>query len=274
MEDPVEALFSDIYEAWNEHDIDKLFGFYSKDFVTGDGITKADYKKLTQALWDAYPTIKIENQKRTIRSQDQYATISGIDFFYGESKEENKDLKEKGKLNAISQGQIFLQKFGRDWKVVSDKIQFELVTVYYGNAKEYLDEHNIYFSSPEQVKAGEHYSAVLYFILPENVKATATINKELIQKPEDSPNEEAFQSIKEHKLERLFDANENNQNELVSATIIISKGIIQPKLDGILYISKRVNVVPQIIPEASNQTVTSSYADIHKKKDEDSSDDK
>lgn len=260
VEDPIEKVFFNIYEAWNNHDADKLFSFYSKNFVTGDGIVKSDYRELTESLWAAYPDIQIENQKRTVRSQDQYATISGIDFFFGQSKDENADLGKKGTLNAISQGQIFLQKIGKDWKVVSDRIQFELVTVYYGNAKDYLDNHQIYFSSPEQVQANEQYSGTLYFILPENIKATASINRETIRKPGDEPPEESFQVVNDHKLERLFQANDTNHNELVSATIILSKGIIEPRLDGVLYISKRVNVSPGVKKSEALNIVETPFA--------------
>lgn len=266
----VEKVYQEIYQAWNDHNADKLFAYYSKSFITGDGINKEEYRELTEKLWQTYPDIKIENQKKTIRSQDNYATISGIDFFYGTSAEKNDDLSKEGILNAISQGQTFLQKYGKDWKIESDHINFELVTVYYGNAKQYLDEHQIYFSSPEQVKADDQYSATLYFILPENIKATATINKEIIQKPGEVSPEESFQVIKEHKLERLFQANLDNHNELVSATIILSKGIIEPKLDGILYISKRVNVLPTILKEEPELIVKTTFAqtkDSKKSKD-------
>ena len=263
-ESPLEKIFSDLYEAWNEHDLEKVFSYYSKDFVTGDGIKLEDYKELTKSLWDSYPDVKIENQKRTIRSQDQYSTVSGIDFFYGKSEDINKELDDNGYLNAISQGQVFLQKFGKNWKIVSDRVHFELVTVYYGDAKKYLDNHQIYFSSPEQVSAASQYSSTLYFILPENIKATATINKELIVKPGEDETDiaESFQNITEHKLERLFLANDTNHNELVSATIIISEGIIEPRLDGILYISKRVNVAPVINELKKNNIVDKPFAQI------------
>lgn len=263
--DPAEKVFLEIYDAWNNHDAEKLFSFYSTDFLTGDGINKTDYRSLTEALWKAYPNIKVENQKRTIRSQDQYATISGIDFFFGETSDTNKDLNQKGILNAISQGQIFLQKSGKEWRVVSDKIQFELVTVYYGNAKEYLDNHQVFFSSPEQVKAGEQYSATLYSILPENVRATATIAKELVKKPDNKIFDESFQPLTEHRLERLFNSNEVNYNELVSTTVIFSKGLIEPKLDGILYISKRVNVSPKPKNTGTDSNVVCTYAATYKK---------
>jgi hypothetical protein len=265
LDDPIEALLINLYDSWNKHDLDKLNSLYHKDFKTGDGINRESYKELTKSLWDSYPDIKIENQKKTIRSQDQYATVSLIDFYLGESKEMNPDLNQNGTLNAISQGQIFLQKFGQEWKIVSDKVQFELVTVYYGNAKEYLDNHQIYFSSPEQVKSEEQYSATLYFILPENIRATASINKDLIEKPDpDKELDESFQVINEHKLEKLFKANDSNHNELVSATVVISKGIIEPKLDGILYISKRINVLPQLKANKEEAVVKTPFSKIYK----------
>jgi hypothetical protein len=40
----------------------------------------------------------------------------------------------------------------------------------------------------------------------------------------------------------------------------LSKGIIEPKLDGILYISKRVNVLAAITKEEPGQIVTKSFA--------------
>lgn len=260
-EDPVETIIEEVYKAWNEHNSNKLFSFYSKSFTTGDGINKEEYRKLTENLWLAYPDIKIESQKRTIRSQDQHAAISIIDFFYGESKDANPDIQQKGTLNAISQGQLFLQKYGNEWKIESDRIHFELVTVYYGNAKEYLDNHLIFFSSPELVKANQQYSGTLYFVLPENVKATATISREYIQNPEkDQKPDDSFQVVTESKLERLFQANDLNLNELVSATIILSKGIIEPKLDGILYISKRINILPPFENAKPLNIVKTSFA--------------
>ncbi len=271
VEDPVEKIIEEVYKAWNEHNADKLFSYYSKSFTTGDGITKDEYRKLTENLWSAYPDIKIESQKRTIRSQDQHAAISIIDFFYGESKDANPDIQQKGTLNAISQGQLFLQKYGNEWKVESDKIHFELVTVYYGNAKEYLDNHLIFFSSPELVKASQQYSGTLYFVLPENVKATATISREYIQPPgKDEKPDDSFQVVTESKLERLFQANDLNLNELVSATIILSKGIIEPKLDGILYISKRVNILPPFENAKPLNIVKTSFARSKSKKEESS----
>ncbi|MDD9898040.1 MAG: hypothetical protein OXU45_03465, partial [Candidatus Melainabacteria bacterium] len=85
----VEKIYQEIYRAWNEHDGDKLFSYYSKSFITGDGINKEQYRELTEKLWKTYPDIKIENQKKAIRSQDTNAPISGMDFCYGSIAEHN-----------------------------------------------------------------------------------------------------------------------------------------------------------------------------------------
>lgn len=243
-EDPIDTLLENVYKAWNKHDIEKLFSYYSNSFLTGDGINKEQYKDLTKLLWENYPNVQIESQRRTVRSQDQYATISSIDLFFGDTKKQDDKEDSVGSLSALAQGQLFLKKYGETWKIESERTHFELVTVYYGNAKEYLDNHQIYFSAPEQVNSGDQYSATLYFILPDDVTATATINKELITSPQEEV-KESYQNINAHKLERLFNANEENYNELVSATIVLSKGIIEPKFEGILFISKRVNIIPQ-----------------------------
>jgi len=264
-QDPIEKLINEIYSAWNAHDAEKLFSYYSNNFVTGDGIDKLGYRKLTETLWETYPNIQLKNEKKTIRSQDQYATASIIDLFFGDSKDKNEQMNETGKLNAISQGQIFFKKYGNEWKVESDRIYFELVTIYYGNAKQYLDSHQIYFGAPEQVHAGEQYTATLYFILPESVQATATINHEQISYPHDENVEESYQAATSNKLERLFGANETNHNELVSSTIILTKGILEPKLEGILYISKRVNVLSKKTPIKKLEIVKTTYAKSQEK---------
>jgi hypothetical protein len=209
--------------------------------------------------------VQLKNEKKTIRSQDQYATASVIDLFFGQSKEKNDQMDETGKLNAISQGQIFFKKYGNEWKIESDRVYFELVTIYYGNAKSYLDSHQIYFGAPEQVQSGEQYTATLYFILPESVQATATINRELITYPHPESIEESYQSASSHKLERLFGANENNLNELISSTIILTKGIIEPKLEGILYISKRVNVLPRKLKLEKSEQIKTPFAKSQEK---------
>ncbi len=241
--DGIDEFLERVYKNWNEHKIEKLFENYSTDFVSGDGLGRKEFKELTKTLWENYPDISVESQTRTVRTQDQYATASVIDFFHGSSSKEHPELENKGVLSAISQGQIFLKRFGDSWKIESDRTNFELITVHFGDVKKYLDSNQIFFAVPEQARAGSQYTGTIYFILPENIQATATINNELIISPPMEV-EESFQAVTGHKLERLFTSNDSNHNELVSGTIIVSKGILEPELEGLLFISKRVNILP------------------------------
>ena len=265
LEKSIESFLENVYKSWNKHDAAKLFSNYSSSFESGDGLNKDELKELTETLWENYPDSQVESQTRTVRVQDQYASVTVIDFFHGKSAEEHEELGEKGSLSAISQGELFLKKFGDSWKIVSDKTNFELITVHFGTVKDYLDSNQIYFAVPEQVKSGEQYTGTLYFILPENVQATATINQEPIT---DDPGDinESFQAISAHKLERLFSANETNHNELVSATVILTKGILEPQLEGLLFIAKRVNILPNRKKIVKQEKATVAFAKSKEKK--------
>jgi hypothetical protein len=259
---PIKSLLDQLYSAWNEHDIDKVMSYYSSDFITGDGIHKNDYKALTVQLWNDYPDIKIINKRRSIRNQDQYSTVATVDLFEGQSKEKYPELSTYGNLNALAQGHIFLKKYGSDWKINSDRMYFELMTVTYGNAKKYLDKHYIYFSAPEQVIAGDLYSGTLYFVGSEDVSLNAFISREFIEYIGDAPELEAEDNhaVTNNKLERLYQANGDGHNELISATALIYKGIVEPKLDGLVYLSKRVNILDLPKKKESSIIVEDSYA--------------
>jgi len=257
----VKKVLDDFYSAWNEHNIEKLMSFYSKSFISADGISKADYKKLTERLWTNYPNIQLVNRKRSYRNQEMYSTVTTVDYYIGETKDINPDFNEAGKLNALAQGSMYLKRYGNDWKIESDRINFELTTISFGRAKKMLDENYIYFSAPEQVNAGDDYSATLYFAAGDDYSISASIDKELIRYV-DEPEvlEENYQDLNSKKLERLFKANDNKHNELVSATALFYRGILNPSLDGVLFISKRVNVLSKPEEVTEKKIVKEAFA--------------
>lgn len=258
---PVKNLLDGFYSAWNDHNIEKLMSFYSKSFVSADGITRDDYKKLTERLWTNYPNIQLVNRKKSFRNQESYSTVTTIDYYVGETKDINPDFNEAGKLNALAQGSMYLKKYGQDWKIESDRINFELTTITFGKAKKLLDDNYIYFSAPEQVDAGKDYSAAFYFAGDDSYTVSASIDKELIKFVETpEPIEEDYQNLSSKKLERLFKANDNKYNELVSATALFYKGLVTQELEGILFISKRVNILSKPEPLVEKKIVKESFA--------------
>ena len=245
-------VLDDLENNWNLHKIEKVLKHYADDFINGDGLTAEAVKSLTLELWEAYPDIQTKSQERTIRVYGEYATVESTDLYQGNSSAIRNEVGAKGVLKAISMGEVFLKKFGPVWKVTSDKTIFEKVSIGYGLGSELLDQNKIRLSVPEQVASGQQYTAKLDFDLPDDIKPVAAISKELLVYPQ-VVGEDKFRLINEPKLERLLGANKTNKNELVTATIGLTGGPLKPKLLGLVFLSKRLNVIPisEQMPEVS-----------------------
>ena len=228
---------------WNLHEMDKVLSFYSQDFINGDGLSLDAVKNLTQELWDAYPDIKTKTQERTVRVYGDYATVESLDHYYGESTKIRPEVGSKGILKAVSVGNLFLKKLGPAWKITSDKTLFEKVSIGYGIGSELVDEGKIKLSAPEQVASGQQYTASIDFNLTDEIKPVAAISKEILIYPH-SYQEDKFRLVNELNLEKLLTANKISKNELITATIGLTGGALKPKLLGLVFLTRRVNVIP------------------------------
>ena len=81
------------------------------------------------------------------------------------------------------------------------------------------------------------------FELPPDIKPVAAISKEVLVYPQIGA-EDKFRLINEPKLERLVPSNRNGKNELITATVGLTGGALKPKLLGLVFLTRRVNVVP------------------------------
>lgn len=239
----IEELLDNLENDWNLHDVDKVAKHYADGFANGDGLGIDAVKKLTQELWDAYPDIQCKSKERTIRINGEYATVENTDVYQGNSKTIRSEVGTKGVLKAIASGNTFLKKFGPIWKITSDKTIFEKVSISYGIGSELTDKNKIVISAPEQVVGGQQYTARLDLDLPKEIKAVAAISKELLIYPQLTA-EDKFRLIDEPKLERLLYANKISKNELLTTTVGLTGGPLNPKLLGLVFLSKRVNVIP------------------------------
>lgn len=239
----INQLLDNLEKNWNLHDIDKVLKNYSDDFVNGDGLGSEAIKNLTKDLWEAYPDIKSKSEERSVRVFGEYATVESTDLYEGSSSKVRDEVGTKGTLKAISIGELFLRKFGPAWKITSDKTFFEKVSIGYGLGSELIDENKIKLSAPEQIPSGQQYTAALEFNLPKEVKPVAAISKELLIYPQLIV-EDKFRLINENKLEKFLTANKVNKNELITATIGLTGGELKPKLLGLVFLTKRVNIIP------------------------------
>lgn len=239
----INELLDNLENDWNLYKIDNLIKYYADDFVNGDGLNIGSVKNLTVELWEAYPDIKTKSQDRTIRVYGEYATVESTDIFEGNSSMIRQEVGANGVLKAVSVGQVFLKKFGTVWKITSDKTIFERVSIGYALGGELIDQNKIRLSAPEQVPGGQQYTARLDFELPPDIKPVAAISKEVLVYPQIAA-EDKFRLINEPKLERLIPANKNGKNELITATVGLTGGALKPKLLGLAFLTRRVNVIP------------------------------
>ncbi|KAF1857414.1 hypothetical protein Lal_00007206 [Lupinus albus] len=97
---------------------------------------------------------------------------------------------------------------------------------------------------PEQVKSGRQYSARIEINLPPGLYANGNITCQTLKFPQSSQRE-GFRPLESTgSLERVIQANEENRNELLTATITLSN-ISRSNLKGLAFVTRRVNIIPQ-----------------------------
>ncbi len=243
----LEAI-KDLLEASNRHDLKGVINHYSPRFVSGDSLTLEEIRNLIVDTWKTYPDIQYKSKILEIRLNGDWATVESLDTAEASASPDSNISTGPGTLVSRSRGLLFLKRVGKTWEILSDYTVYENATILYGDAREL----KMVLSTPEQVFAGEPYTAKIDIKMPPGMFAIATISQEPLVYPQQSP-EEKFRSLSdEHdSLERVFQANTTNNNEMVTVTIGLTQ-IGQDeqdrptiKLNGIATVVKRVNVLPR-----------------------------
>ncbi len=242
-EKKINDLLDSVESVWNNHDLSKLNSFYSDDFINGDGLSFDSIQNLTKDLWEAYPDVMSKSTNRHIRVFGEYATVDSTDLYEGNSSKIRDEVGTKGVLKAVSIGQLFLKKFGPKWKITSDKTLFEKVSIGYGQGIELIDANKIRLNTPEQVPGAHQYTARLEFDLPKDIKPVASLSKEVLIYPQVN-SEDKFRLTNESKLEKWIISNNIGKNELITATIGLTGEALRPQLVGLVFLTKRVNIIP------------------------------
>ncbi len=246
----VEVLLKNIETQWNAHNLDAVMNFYADDYINNDGLDKKSVAALTQDFWKTYPDAKSTSQTKEIRVEGPFVTVESRDTAVGTTAKEMPGIGTKGDLQSVSEGQLYMKKLGPTWKIIGDRIDYERVKVAFGLAKQL----NTQFSAPEQVKAGKQYSARLELTLPPGLTAVGSITSQPLQYPQPQP-ADAWRPLEGSILERVMPANHQNRNELLMATIGVTNAS-RNSLMGIAFLTRRLNVVPNM--EEESPTVTAS----------------
>jgi ketosteroid isomerase-like protein len=234
----IESLLSTIEGQWNSHNLDGVMSNYADDYVNNDGLDKKAVTELTKDFWKTYPDAKSSSKTKQIRIDGPFATVESRDIAIGTTSKEMPGINTKGDLNSISEGQLYIKKTGTVWKIIGDRIDYEKVRVAFGLARQLQAS----FSAPEQVKSGKQYSAKLELNLPSGLTAVGSITNQVLEYPQPPP-AEVWRPLEGPTLERVINANGNNRNELLMATIGITNSQ-RNALMGIEFLTRRLNVVP------------------------------
>lgn len=241
----VEVL-KNLEAASNKHNVESVAIYYDNSYLSGDNLSKKQLLDILKETWQAYPDIDYTSTVKDIRFSDNWASVETYDNCTATTAKPSEITNDKGNLNSESHSTIYLRKVGKDWKIVGDYTYYENAIVKYGSTKD-LD---IKFSAPEQVKAGQMYSAKIFMEVPVGFFAVGSITQEPIIYPTIKLKEK-FRTINQSvgNLERVFESNVTNNNELVTATVGITeltednqaRPVVQ--LKGICVIANRVNVI-------------------------------
>jgi hypothetical protein len=244
----LEATYSDLVQASNTHSMEDILKHYSAQFMSGDNLTIAQMRDMIRETWDSYPDIIYNSTPIEIRVYGDWATIETLDHSVATAPPDKNIMPGvPGKMVSDSRSQLFLRKTGNSWEVTSDSTIWEQAIIRYGIG----EDLPITLSAPEQVKAGESYSAKLQVKIPDGTFSIATMDNQELTFPHPKVNDK-FRALEgeNNELQRVLKANTDNRNEIVTATFgvtyIEQKNPEKPSLllNGIATIVKRVNVVP------------------------------
>ncbi len=243
-------FLAEYFHAFESHNFKTLKKLYADEFISGDGFTKEKFLNLIQDSWNLSPDLLYSGYIQDLKFDKNFATVEINEDLTGLTKEKSDITGDTGLIESVSRTVLYLRKFGKGWKIVSDKVLYEETSIKYGNAKD-LDI-NLY--APGQVMPEDKYTISLEAEIPEDMFAVASIIRETLFYPREKQ-EEIFRQMPAdiQLLERVVEANNNSFNELAVASVsfcnVKKDAFKRPAIDfaGTAVLIKRVNVM-NILP--------------------------
>jgi hypothetical protein len=256
----IEGLLS----ASKRRDIDGFMKYYANAYISGDNLTRNELRKLILETWEQYPNMVYDSRLLEIRINGNWITVETEDTSLATNLETPVDMLKAGvpaetslysnasaggTLSTRARNLMFLRKVGDAWRIDSDQSLYEDAVLRYGDVSGLAVE----FSVPDKVFAGQSYTAAVQAIFPPNSVAMTSVNRsEMVYPHPKVVNAMRIIAPTQNSLERVFTANSNSRNEMVSVSLGLLQGkqVIAPNgepavslgLSGVLTLVKRVNV--------------------------------
>ena len=233
------------FKALQDKDIKELNEIYADTYLSGDKLTKSTTIELIQQSWNLLSNMQYSSEIQNIRFDRNFATIEINENLTGTTKTKSEITNDNGQIKSSARTVFYLQKFGKGWKIISDKTLYEETSIKYGKAKDL----NINIYAPEHVLKNIDYSISLETEIPEDTFALGSITNETLTYPHKKA-QEVFRQVPSelNLLERVVKANNDSLNELAIASLsfcTVKKGAVTvPEIDvtGTAVLLKRVNI--------------------------------
>ena len=243
----VKTLLKQHNKAMQNHDIEKIKTFYSKDYLSSDGFDLADTEDMLKKTYSSYNNIKYKTKITNIEAQDNWAIVQMKDKSSAKVYHEN-NKKYRGKagyLSGKSTYNVYLTKEKNEWKILRDEMLTEETSLVYGVAKKISMELN----TPVFIKNNGDYDLSLKMKKSDDIIALGSISREEITYPVKDYTEKFRKIPQTGELERLVKANNKNLNEYAIASIGFTKVSVNEevtkakiKIIGMAYLMKRINM--------------------------------
>ncbi len=240
----VVKFFKDHVYYANQTNLEKFLTFYSPEYISNDGFNYNVTKTLFTDLWKQYTGIKYKNYVNTIAFYGDYAVVNVTEAASASVKN---DKNQKGSLKSFVDVIYYIKRQGKSWVITGENIITEEINLTWGDAN-CVATH---LEAPQQVGAGEEYSAKLFIAPPKGIVAIGSLSTEIASYPQ-KPQKDVFKKFSpDYTLERILIANTKNTNEYVIASIgysspqVKNNAMVNMNLSGFACLIRRVNVVPK-----------------------------
>lgn len=239
----IESLFKKLTKYSEKNDNEKLKSLYSDSYVNNDKFNKKIIFELVEQSSSSYKDVDYENIIESISVNGNYAVVKAREIAKGVTLVKQPKTDDYGEVYSDIYYTDYLQKEGKDWKILASVVHSEKVSLKHGEAKN-IDVDVI---APEMVPSNTEYEVKVTTSLPDGVMMFGSIVNEPIVYPQVSK-KDVFRSVRSGKLERLLMSNSDGNNEYAAVTIGITRPKVVPpelKFDitGMAFVMTRVNVI-------------------------------
>ncbi len=251
----VTKFFCEYEYAANNYNHNTFLNLYTEDYLSADGFNYNVMSRLVKDTWKTYPGIKYRVKVNSVNFYKNLAIADVTETAKGYAKVENENV---GEFVSSMQSIYYLKPNGNSWVITGDYTIKENIILSWGDAK----QAKISLEVPNQLQAGQEYTATLSVAQPSGVISIGSITADKITYPQ-NPSKEIYRKFSsDGKLERIMKTNTENTNEYVVATV----GFTRPKVDdnqnldinltGYACLMERINVIPvnKFIEEKDVQT--------------------